>query len=298
MDITKRKGCIMNEIDQIFSAVKEVATQISEAIKYADLGYTAHENATGDTQLKLDVLSDELITAKFSALACVKALVSEEKDDVLSLNPNAKFIVAYDPLDGSSLIDVNFAVGSIFGIYENELNPRNLVAAAYCVYGPRLELVLCPQKGEKPRLFRLGKDGEFKFAKELALEPKGKLNATGATQKGWSSAHRAFIKALFDEGYRLRYSGAMVSDLHQILLKGGGLFSYPATTDAPKGKLRELFEVLPFAFIYENAGGATSDGYSKSLFDTQITATHQTTPCFFGSTYEIEKMREFYGNAQ
>ena len=90
----------------------------------------------------------------------------------------------------------------------------------------------------------------------------------------------------------------MVSDLHQILLKGGGLFSYPATTDAPKGKLRELFEVLPFAFIYENAGGATSDGYSKSLFDTQITATHQTTPCFFGSTYEIEKMREFYGNVQ
>ena len=121
MDITKRKGCIMNEIDQIFSAVKEVATQISEAIKYADLGYTAHENATGDTQLKLDVLSDELITAKFSALVCVKALVSEEKDDVLSLNPNAKFIVAYDPLDGSSLIDVNFAVGSIFGIYSRRL---------------------------------------------------------------------------------------------------------------------------------------------------------------------------------
>ena len=100
------------------------------------------------------------------------------------------------------------------------------------------------------------------------------------------------------QGYRLRYSGAMVSDLHQILLKGGGLFSYPATSDAPKGKLRALFEVLPFAFIYERAGGATSDGYSATLFDMKVEKIHQTTPCFFGSKDEINLLHKFYGIAK
>ncbi|MBR8462563.1 class 1 fructose-bisphosphatase [Campylobacter sp. faydin G-105] len=287
----------MKELEQIFNAIKDVTKQISETIKYADLGYTTHENATGDTQLKLDVLSDEIITAKFKELECVKALVSEEKDEILNLNKNAKYLIAYDPLDGSSLVDVNFAVGSIFGIYENELKPQNLIAAAYSIYGPRVELVISDKKGVKPKFYRLDRNGEFKLIKELELKQKGKLNATGATQSGWSETHCKFIKSLFDEGYRLRYSGAMVSDLHQILLKGGGLFSYPATSDHPYGKLRVLFEVLPFAFIYENAGGATSDGVSKSLFDITITKIHQSTPCFFGSSYEIKTLHKFYGQA-
>lgn len=145
-----------------------------------------------------------------------------------------------------------------------------------------------------PKFYRLGKDGEFKFVKELELKEKGKLNATGATQKGWSQTHRNFINELFNEGYRLRYSGAMVSDLHQILLKGGGLFSYPATSDHPNGKLRVVFEVLPFAFIYENAKGATSNGKNQTLFDIKIEKIHQTTPCFFGSRDEISLLHKFY----
>lgn len=280
-------------MERIFETIKQIAVKIAEEIKFADLGYTDHANATGDTQLKLDVLSDEIITREFANLECVKALVSEEKDEILALNENAKFIVAYDPLDGSSLVDVNFAIGSIFGIYENELKPENLVASAYSVYGPRLELVICT---DKPKLYRLNKEGKFQFIKDLQLKEKGKLNATGATQKGWSDTHAKFIRELFEQGYRLRYSGAMVSDLHQILLKGGGLFSYPSTTDAPNGKLRVLFEVLPFAFIYERADGATSDGYSASLFDIKIEKIHQTTPCFFGSKEEIKTLHEFYGS--
>lgn len=288
----------MRDLEKIFDAIKDVSKRISEEIKYTDLGYTAQENATGDTQLKLDVLSDEIITAKFRELDCVKALVSEEKDDALSINDSANFIVAYDPLDGSSLVDVNFAVGSIFAIYENELKPQNLIAAAYSVYGPRLELVICENKGSTPKLYRLNRAGEFAFIKELVLKEKGKLNATGATQSGWSQTHQTFVRELFMQGYRLRYSGAMVADLHQILLKGGGLFSYPATSDHPNGKLRVLFEVLPFAFIYENAGGATSDGKNSTLFDITIEKTHQSTPCFFGSKFELNLLREFYGKAQ
>ncbi|MDA3046080.1 class 1 fructose-bisphosphatase [Campylobacter sp. VBCF_06 NA8] len=279
-------------MQEIVKTIEKIAVLISEELKYADFGYASTQNSTGDTQLKLDVLSDMIIEREFRGVECVKALISEEKEEMLSINENGKFIVAYDPLDGSSLVDVNFAVGSIFAIYEGEISPSSLRGAVYSVYGPRIELCVC--LGDTPKLYRLGRDGKFAFAKELVLNEKGKLNATGATQKGWSDTHRVLVRTLFDEGYRLRYSGAMVSDLHQILLKGGGLFSYPATSDHPAGKLRMAFEVLPFAYIYERAGGATSDGKNNSLLELEISKIHQTTPCFFGSKYEISKMHEIY----
>lgn len=276
---------------EIFKALEKIALQISSELKYADLGYLDHKNETGDVQLKLDVRSDIIIENELKKVDSIKALISEEKADELFINKNAKYIVAYDPLDGSSLVDVNFAVGSIFAIYQDEVSAQNLVASAYAVYGPRVELVWCE---DKPKFYRLNAQNEFVFVKDLILNEKGKLNATGGTQKNWSKIHREFVSSLFDEGYRLRYSGAMVSDLHQILLKGGGIFSYPSTTDAPNGKLRVVFEVLPMAYIYEKANGATTNGQIATLFDVDIQKIHQTTPCFFGSNYEIKKLKEFY----
>lgn len=281
----------MQEIlSQIQSAVKEIANEL----KYADLGYSANHNSTGDTQLKLDIKSDAIITRKLSEISSIKALVSEEKDEMLNLHSNVKYIVAYDPLDGSSLVDVNFAVGSIFAIYEDEISPKALKCACYALYGPRLEFVAALNKSVK--LYRLDKSGNFGFVKDLKLLQKGKINATGATQQFWSKTHRNFVRLLFDEGYRLRYSGAMVADLHQILLKGGGIFSYPSTNDHPNGKLRIVFEILPFAFIFENLGGQTSDGRLKTLFDLEISHIHATSACFFGSVYEIEKLHQIYGD--
>ena len=279
-------------MQEIFKTIENIAKKISNELKFAEFGYTQNQNSTGDTQLKFDVLSDKIIENEFKNTSLVKALVSEEKDEMLTINEKGEFIVAYDPLDGSSLFDVNFAIGSIFGIYKNEISSENLVAAAYTLYGPRLEMVVCESS---PKLYRLNPQNEFVFINELKLKEKGKLNATGATQKGWSEKHKQLVNCLFEEGYRLRYSGAMVSDLHQILIKGGGLFSYPATTDAPNGKLRVTFEVLPFAFIYEKAGGATTNGTSNSLFEIKIEKIHQTSPCFFGSKYEIAKLHEIYG---
>lgn len=273
---------------EIFDGIKIAVKDIAQALKYSDFGYTTSQNATGDTQLKLDVLSDEIITASLGKISAIKELVSEEKEEPLKVSESGEYIVAYDPLDGSSLVDVNFAVGSIFGIYKGSLEPANLVASVYSVYGPRTELVIAKDKVE---LFRLDKNGEFVLASELKLGVKGKLNATGGSQKGWDEKHKSLIKSLFDEGYRLRYSGAMVSDLHQILLKGGGLFSYPATSDAPKGKLRLSFEVLPFAFIYELAGGFAVSGSGKRLLEISLEKVHQTSPCYFGSKYEIDKVK-------
>ena len=276
----------------IFETIKAVAIEIDNAIKTEDLGYSDGENSSGEEQLKLDVKSDLIIEEAFAKVDVVKDLVSEEKEGVLNLHSDGKYTICYDPLDGSSLVDVNLSVGSIFGIYEGELRGENLVASAYVVYGPRIELVIAT-KNEKPKHYRYANDS-FNFVGDIELNQKGKLNASGATQQNWQPHHKAFIDSLFQEGYRLRYSGGMVPDLHQILLKGGGLFSYPATSDKPNGKLRQLFEVIPFAFIYEMAGGEAIDDKGNRLMELIPSHPHDTSPCFFGSIYEIKAMKKAY----
>ena len=146
----------------------------------------------------------------------------------------------------------------------------------------------------KAKLYLL-QAGEFEFVKEIRLNEKGKLNAPGGTQQNWKPYHKAMVDSFFAEGYRLRYSGGMVPDLHQILLKGGGLFSYPGTSDKPDGKLRMLFEVFTFAFIYKTAGGEAIDG-QNDLMTLGHAHIHDTSPCFFGSKYEIARVKEVYAN--
>jgi fructose-1,6-bisphosphatase I len=280
-------------MNDIFQTIKQVAFEIDNAIKTADLGYSDSENSSGEDQLKLDVQSDIIIEKAFASVASVKALVSEEKEGVLELSKTGKYTVCYDPLDGSSLVDVNLSVGSIFGIYEGELKGETLVASAYVVYGPRIELVIA-DRNSAPKLYRaIG--SEFKYISEIKMNEKGKLNASGGTQQNWCDYHKTFIDDLFQEGYRLRYSGGMVPDLHQIMLKGGGLFSYPATSDKPLGKLRQLFEVIPFALMYEQAGGQAINNKGMRLLELVPSHPHDTSPCFFGSNYEITALREAYG---
>ena len=280
---------------EIIEAIKKSAIKINEAIKYEDTSKAETENSSGDIQVKLDVISDEIIEKEFSQLSIVKEIVSEEKEDIFPINRNGEYLIAYDPLDGSSLIDVNLSVGSIFGIYKNSYDGANLVGAVYVVYGPRVEMVVARDVVE---LFKLDeKRGEFIYQKELKLHEKGKLVGPGGTQKEWYPFHKEMIDNFFKEGYRLRYSGGMVPDLHQILLKGGGLFAYPATNDKPKGKLRMLFEVFPFAYIYKLAGGLAIDG-ENDLLSLRPEFLHDTTPCFFGSDYEIKRVLEVYTKAR
>jgi fructose-1,6-bisphosphatase I len=277
----------------IFETIKQIAIKIDHEIKTEDLGYCESSNSSGEDQLKLDVKSDYIIEEAFKDISIVKSLVSEEKEGVLELHDNGKYTICYDPLDGSSLADVNLSVGSIFGIYEGELKGENLVASAYVVYGPRIELILAT-KGNKPKHYR-AQEGLFNFIEEITLDEKGNINAPGGTQQNWSDYHKTFVDDLFAEGYRLRYSGGMVPDLHQILLKGGGVFSYPGTSDKPNGKLRQLFEVIPFAFIYEQAGGQAVNDKGIRLMELVPGHPHDTSPCFFGSNYEIAALRSAYG---
>ncbi|MCT7446650.1 class 1 fructose-bisphosphatase [Aliarcobacter skirrowii] len=277
-------------MQEIIKAIQEASIKIKYLIETGDTGKSQSENSTGDVQLKLDIQSDQIIEEIFSKVPNIKAIVSEEQDEILNLNKDGEYLIAYDPLDGSSLVDVNLSVGSIYGIYKNEFNAKNIVASVYVVFGPRVEMVVTTDTIKMYRLL----NGEFKFIQDIKLNEKGKLNAPGSTQNCWAPFHKQLIDDIFNDGYRLRYSGGMVPDLHQILLKGGGLFSYPGTSDKPKGKLRQLFEVFPFALAYEKAGGAAVDGY-KRVLEVETSHIHDTTPCFFGSKNEINRVLEVYG---
>ncbi len=279
---------------EIIEAVEKIALRIKDAFVSEDVLYSNTVNATGDVQLKLDIKSDLIVEEELSKVFTLKDIVSEEKEKILTVNPKGKYTIAYDPLDGSSLADVNLSVGSIFGIYEGGLSGKNLKGAIYVIYGPRVELVVARENVE---IYKLKQNNKFQFLKELHLNKKGKLNAPGGTQQFWTPYHKKMIDNFFKNGYRLRYSGGMVPDLHHILLKGGGIFSYPATDDMPKGKLRMLFEVFPFAYIYEKAGGEAIDG-KRRLLDLTPEHIHDTTPCFFGSYEEIQIVKDTYEKAK
>lgn len=278
-------------MNDIFDAICKSAKRIKVAIDVKDIGYSAEQNSSGETQLQLDIQCDLIIEEELSKLSVIKVIASEEKEKEMIMNPNGEYLIGFDPLDGSSLVDVNLSVGSIFGIYRENFEGKNLVASCYVVYGPRVELVFAIDGVSKVYLLQ---NNEFEFVKELRLDEKGKLNAPGGTQQNWLPMHKKMVDSLFAEGYRLRYSGGMVPDLHQILLKQGGLFSYPATSDKPDGKLRMIFEVFPFAQIFEFAGGQATNG-QKRLLELSPSHIHDTSPCFFGSNYEIDLVLKTYG---
>jgi fructose-1,6-bisphosphatase I len=290
MDFNSRKG---NGMNPILKAIQKSAIRIKHAIDVKDIGYSQEQNSSGETQLQLDIQSDLIIEEELSQVEGIHTIASEEKELPMLLNENGHYYIAFDPLDGSSLVDVNLSVGSIFGIYEGEFNASKMIASCYVVYGPRVELVFAHEG--KVALYLL-QAGEFEFVKHIHLNEKGKINAPGGTQQFWAPHHKAMIDSFFARGYRLRYSGGMVPDLHQILLKGGGLFSYPGATDKPEGKLRMLFEVFPFAFIFEVAGGKAVDGHKRVLEKTAA-HVHDTSPCFFGSSSEIDEVLSVYAGA-
>ncbi|WP_281270103.1 MULTISPECIES: class 1 fructose-bisphosphatase [Helicobacter] len=286
---------LMRDLELIFARIQSASLPIYETLKQSLGEYAQSTNATGDTQLKADIQADTILQNTFKDLRIVHQVCSEEQEQAIKLHDKGIYSIAYDPLDGSSLMGANLSVGSIFGIYHGDFLPQNLVASAYILYGMVVGIGFASILKEGVDYF-VYNGKTFDLQKCFKLSHKGKLNATGGTQKNWSLSHKAKIESLFNAGYRLRYSGGMVPDLHHILVKGGGIFSYPSTSDAPQGKLRMLFEVFPFAFIFERAGGGavciSENAHNitevKRLLELTPKHLHDTTPCFFGSLEEIE----------
>jgi fructose-1,6-bisphosphatase I len=255
------------------------------------------KNVHDDAQMKLDVVADAILKKRLEQETAfdIRQFASEEQDRILLLkNSRGPYSVTVDPLDGSSLIDVNLAVGTIVGIYKGAiLNRRparkNLVAAMCIVYGPLTTLLYTAGRGTHE--FVLDPTGNFVLSNEkLKLRPSGDIYAPGGLARGWLPNHARFIRDLEKRGYKLRYSGGLVPDFNQILLKRGGIFTYPALADAPQGKMRLLFEALPLALLIEQAGGRATDGV-RNILDTVPKDIKDRTPLYIGSPREIDLAR-------
>ncbi len=266
------------------------AKYIHHALRTTEAGLSGSVNQFGEKQMAVDVLADEILCQVLTESASVNSFISEERDEIVELAPKAPYAVVFDPLDGSSLIDANFAIGSIFGIYATgELigrTPREQSAALYVLYGPRTVLVY--GAGNGVHSFVLNEVGEFTLLREnlgIADDAKnfspGNLSAM-AENEGYA---RAFSRWQ-DTPLTLRYSGCMVADVHHILAKGQGVFTNVGGAKYPNGKLRFVFECGPMAYLIEQAGGASSDG-KQSLLDKRIEAIDQRSQIIVGSMNEV-----------
>lgn len=294
----EKSDCEVNLQKLLGEVIPEAVRRIRTAISSQKGELAGSENVYGEKQLALDVQSNQIVLDGLKASGLVSLAASEELDKAVSLQatsykPQASFTVVFDPLDGSSLVDVNFAVGSIFGVYPS----GNLIgktgdeqlAACYAVYGPHTTFVLTVKKGTHE--FKLAPDGNFYLAKEnLCISEESKYFAPGNLR---AAAEREDYLKLVNEwikkGLTLRYSGGMVPDINHILLKGSGVFTYPGYSKTPQGKLRLLFECNPFALLVEQAGGAATDGKGRIL-GKKIEELHQRTPIFIGSKKVVESI--------
>ena len=284
---------IPDQLRHLINDIAKAGKYVHNAIRTTDLGLAGSSNTFGEEQLKLDVLSNNIISEQLCESRLVESIASEEEANLEVLNEEAPFSVVFDPLDGSSLLDANLAIGSIFGIYPKgtpiSRTPRDQVAALYLVYGPRTVLVYSAGKGV--HAFYLNEVGEFILLKEnlvikneLKTYSPGNLRAVSDTP-----SYRKMMNIWLDEGVTLRYSGGMVPDIHHLIIKGGGIFTNIGGNKYPQGKLRLLFECGPFAYLVEQAGGASSNG-TQSLLDVTIHDIDQRTPIIIGAKSEVERV--------
>lgn len=287
---------ISDNLVHLICEIAEASKYVINAVRTGDLGVAGTSNLYGEEQLALDVLSDRIIRKRLIHSGVVCNIASEEMEEIYQVtsNPRGMFSVAYDPLDGSSLVDVNLAVGTIVGIYQgcDLLQPgRNMVGAMYLLYGPRVSLVYSVGKGVYE--FTMNQLMEFTLTREhVKMQPSGDIYAPGGLRKKYLPENEQFIRYLEDKGSKLRYSGGFVPDINQVLMKGKGLFMYPALTDAPNGKLRLLFELNPMAFLIEQAGGAATNGETPIL-DLVPDGLDQRAPVYIGCREDVEKATLF-----
>ncbi len=313
-DFPYSKGELSRLLRDIGIASKIINREVNKAGLADILGEVGEVNVQGEQVKKLDMYANEQLIAALSIGGECCAIASEENEDIILVNnaqsSNAKYVVAFDPLDGSSNIDANVSVGTIFSIYRRvslsgpgkveDFLQRGTeqVAAGYVIYGSSTMLVYTTGKGVNG--FTLDPSiGEFCLS-----HPNMKIPKTGKTYSmnegnyvHFPDGVKKYIKWCQEEDsvshrpYSSRYIGSAVADIHRNLLYGG-VFIYPTTSKSPKGKLRLLYECNPLAFITEQAGGRATDGFNR-IMELESTALHQRTPLFIGSTEMVEKAESF-----
>ncbi|GAA8666899.1 class 1 fructose-bisphosphatase [Helicobacter pylori] len=286
MDYKHFKGKHANIVIEIISLLEKGVKKAQEILEKPDAGsYTKLENSSGDTPIKADLALDQFLEENFLSLENVKSVFSEEKETPVT-KENGSYLIAYDPLDGSSVMEANFLVGTIIGVYEKDYKVQNLVASLYVVFGHKIELVVALEEVYRYAFYQ----NKFHFIETIVLENKGKIIASGGNQKDFSLGLKKALEEFFAENYRLRYSGSMVADVHHVLVKKGGMFSYP------QKKLRKLFEVFPLALMVEKAKGEAfyfDKGVKKRLLEQSVENYHEKSECYLASPHEAHILEKY-----
>ena len=273
-------------IDQIKSACVEVSRILQNHIPTSTK--TTMFNKSGDNQDTMDLLTNGIFKNFLGQCGNVYAIASEEDTKITYLNQRGEYFVVFDPLDGSSNINVNISLGSIFGIFKlngkkiSKLTGRDMVCSGYCLYSQSTLLMVCT---DKPRLYILRKNWFDEIA-AISMPDKGKVYAINSGNRyRWDNKITRLVCTLIDEGRSCRWCACMVGDIHRILLEGG-IFMYPRDKKNSHGKLRLVYEGYPMAHIVEKAGGMASDG-SQLILDIPFPLNiHQKIPMIFCGKYE------------
>ncbi|MBP2250859.1 fructose-1,6-bisphosphatase I [Halarchaeum solikamskense] len=270
-------------VADVFDALAAAAPEIRAGFA-GRAGETDDRNATGDRQLHADIHADDILRARLGGLEAVGQYASEEAEDVSDVG-SGPLSVSVDPLDGSSNLSANNPTGTIVGVYDAPLPAagRDLVAAAYVLYGPLTTMVAATDDGATR--YAITSDGR-RDDEPAVLPDDPTVYGFGGRVPDWTAAFTDYARRVEDE-LKLRYSGAMVADVNQVLTYGG-VFAYPGLRDRPTGKLRTQFEAIPMAYIVEAAGGASTDG-TRSLLDVEPDTLHERTPIYLGNDALIDR---------
>ncbi len=286
---------VEEELRRLIWQIAVVGKYISAKIHEANRKLVGFKNIYGEDQLTLDRASDDILKSQLQFSGFVREYASEELEDIIKIGTGKeKYIVTADPLDGSSLVDTNLAIGTIIGIHKDSVldsGRKTMVAALYITYGPLITMIYSAGKGAHE--FVLNREGEYVLSQEkIKLKEKGSIFSPGGLRRDWIPAHLKFVEQLEKDGYKLRYSGGFVPDINQVLIKKGGLFTYPALQKSPQGKLRLLFELQPMAFIMEQAGGLATDG-REDILSLKVNNINQRSPIYIGSSAEVQMAKQF-----
>ena len=298
-------GELSQLLRDIALASKVVNREVNKAGLIDIMGALGSQNSAGDEQQKLDVLAHIRFSRALTKGGEVAALISEETESFEDLNNDGKYIVAMDPLDGSSNIDVNVSIGTIFSVYrrkspvgtpiqDEDILQRGTeqVAAGYILYGSSTMLVYTTGHGVNGFTYEHSLGEYFLSHPEMKMSLDGSIfSINEGSFKSFSPAVKAYIDYCKDQNYTARYIGSLVADLHRNMLKGG-IYIYPGTAKNPNGKLRLVYECNALAYVTEQAGGLATDGKSR-IMDIQPKALHQRTPFYVGSAKMVEKAMSF-----
>jgi len=228
---------------------------------------------------------NDLVKKETYLNSSIKAIISQDRKEIETVNSDGKYILSYVSIDNIDLLDVNFSLGTIIAIYEDDIAAKNLKYSCYITYGPTFQIVFASAK--KGIQFFSFDGNDFIEQDSFVLENKGKINSQGGDVTTFSQEHKQLMQNFFDNGYRLRFSNSLSLDTHQILFKRGGIYSSPSTKKDPNGILDLVFEAYPISNIVELAGGEAIDGKTRILDIELENDIAKKTPIYFGSKNEI-----------